>query len=488
MAEEQDSVFTALYEFFLQEFRKGRPDSQSDPSEVVFAFEQFPVSVMPEDYLLNPQDPASFSQTKLDEMFSRMLTDNPPVVSGNYRLPASDSISESYFYEVVGPAQFVSNPQATAQTNEDAAGWFSTLKAKAKSEFKTVVSVMGVAEEFAPSDALPDGWLDPRHNELWRKYSFTAKDQPAVPSSSPGLVSRPIRLGLAWRTLDERIVGTKIKTLTDDGTDNPPPVGASSDSGGTPRARPGAPMSMRPIVSSLAVGRASAPVPAPGSPVPPATFLRTPGLFSAGVRTPAMIRVADSLSAKNKVAGSLKDAVPVVRNARLMQLLQGAPRQVGWAKPLSLRDRIVLRDEMAHTLSEAVVETKPTVTHVRVDFEYQIIRVSRPWLFYPFLRYPQWYIPGLKRGALADAGTTDPTGRLALIPVALIAIRNLSIEANWSEADVARLSTAFAIGPFGRGQKAEIVGQSLKCDGVQILGCISERMPMLPPQSDPSLT
>lgn len=103
MAEEQDSVFTALYEFFLQEFRKGRPDSQSDPSEHVFAFEQFPVSVVPEDDPLNPQDPASFSQTKLDEMFSRMLADNPTVLSGNYRLPASDSISESYFYEVVGP-------------------------------------------------------------------------------------------------------------------------------------------------------------------------------------------------------------------------------------------------------------------------------------------------------------------------------------------------------------------------------------------------
>lgn len=359
------------------------------------------------------------------------------------------------------------------------------MKAKAKSEFKTVVSVMGVAEEFAPSDALPDGWLDPRHNELWRKYSFTAHDQLAAPASAPGVASRPIRLGLAWRALDERIVGTKMKTLTDDGLEDPPPVGVSSDSGGTPWARPGSPMSMRPIVSSLAVGRASASV--PGSPVPPATLRRTPGLFSAGVRTPAMIRVADSLSAKNKVAGSLKDAVPVLRNARLMQLLQGAPRQVGWAKPLSLQDRIVLRDEVAHTLSEAVVETKPTVTQVRVDFEYQIIRVSRPWLFYPFLRYPQWYIPGLKRGALADAGTPGPTGRLALIPVALIAIKDLSIEANWSEADVARLSSAFAIGPFGRGQKAEIVGQTLKCEGVQILACISERLPTLPPQSDPSL-
>lgn len=487
MAEEQDAVSTALHEFFLQEFKKGRPSADAEPSEVVFTFEQFPVSLVPEDYMHDPQDPATFSKAKLDEMFSRMLTDNPTLISGNYRLPAADSISESYFYEVVGPAQFVSNPQATSQANEDAAGWFATLKAKAKSEFKTVVSVMGVAEEFAPSDSLPDAWLDPRHAELWRKYSFTAQDQPAPPVAGPGAPSRPTKLGLAWRALDERLVGTKIQALTEDGIGGSPPPRAPSDSGVPPRTLPGSPMGMRPIVSSLAAGRASASVSAPVAAVSPSALRATPGRFSAGLRPPATLRAADGWSAKSKVAGSLRDAVPMVRNTRLVQLLQGVPRQVEWAKPLSLRDRILLRDEMAHTLSGAVVESKPTVNQVRADFEYQIIRVSRPWLFYPFLRYSQWYIPGLKRGALADAETTDPTGRLALIPVALIAIRNLSIQADWSEADAARLSTAFAIGPFGRGQKAEIVGQSLKCEGVQILGCISERLPTLPPQSDPGL-
>ncbi len=375
MAEDQDAVSKALYEFFLQEFKKGRPNGDAEPSEVVFTFEQFPVSLVPEDYMHDPRDLATFSKAKLDEMFSRMLTDNPTIISGNYRLAVADSISESYFYEVVGPAQFVSNPQLTPQANEDAAGWFATLKAKAKSEFKTVVSVMGVAEEFAPSDSLPDAWLDPRHAELWSKYSFTAQGQPAPPDGGPGTPSRPIKLGLSWRALDDRLVGTKVQILTEDGIRVSSPVEVPSGSGGHPSTFPGSPMSMRPTVSSLAVGRPSASMSAPGAAVPPAALHATPGRFSVGLRTLAMARAADGRSAKSKVAGSLKDAMPSVRNARLVQLLQGAPRQVEWTKPLSLRDRIVLRDEVAHTLSEAVVEGE--VLNVRFPLGLRAGRVGR---------------------------------------------------------------------------------------------------------------
>lgn len=113
--------------------------------------------------------------------------------------------------------------------------------------------------------------------------------------------------------------------------------------------------------------------------------------------------------------------------------------------------------------------------------------MARPWLFYPFLHDQHWYVPSVSRGFHADPGDTQGRGSLSLIPVALIVIRDLSIEGKWTQADAAQLSKAFAIGPFASGQKAEIVGQSLTCKGVQILACINEPLPVLPPRSDPAL-
>jgi hypothetical protein len=108
-------------------------------------------------------------------------------------------------------------------------------------------------------------------------------------------------------------------------------------------------------------------------------------------------------------------------------------------------------------------------------------------MFHPFLRHPNWYVPGLKAGAISNPSNPDTPGRMGLLPTALMVIRDLNIMANWNDRDVAELEKSFALGPFGKGTSAKIIGQVLKCDGVQIIGCISERMPMLPPQSDPAL-
>ena len=59
---------------------------------------------------------------KLDEVFSDAHRSRDGQAG---RLPpsANESISDSYFYEVLGPSQFVSDANATAQANEEAMGW-----------------------------------------------------------------------------------------------------------------------------------------------------------------------------------------------------------------------------------------------------------------------------------------------------------------------------------------------------------------------------
>lgn len=449
----------AMQDFFTKEFEKGDP-AASQAAGFVLAFELFPITLAPEECLLDEVDPESFVPARQQEIITRRVVDHATLLNGAYRLSASDWMSDTYSMELVGPARYRADPDADPAAEAEAAAHFAVVRSKAQQEFRTVVSVMGQPDEYAPSDALPADWLDMRQNDNWQTYSFSASA--AAPGSTPPATPTPTPK-LAWRALDAKVLATRMGELE----------GAAPATGG----------------DTAAGGKAG-------------------GVQVGGLRFP---KTAANIDAIHAMAGShkpvaAKPAASAAMSARRATRLQGlfqigrgedAHRRIvrdGLFHPVKRdvffdRKMFEARAELAVVLADAVVQTPPApaTDNIHVQFQYQVVRLDRPWIFFPFLRHANWYVPGMAAGAISNPAAPETPGRMGLVPTALLVIRDLSITANWNEHDVAELDKSFALGPFGKGVKAEIVGGVLKCDGVQIIGCISERMPLLPPRSDPRL-
>ena len=131
--------------------------------------------------------------------------------------------------------------------------------------------------------------------------------------------------------------------------------------------------------------------------------------------------------------------------------------------------------------------TQPTQSDsLSVSFEYCLVRLDRPWLSYDFLTSGGWFMPGSHKGDLSNGRDLNGNGRFSLIPIAFVAIKNLKITAKWSDADRQAVQNAVSIGAFSLVGR-QFDGESLTCEGMQIIGWVCGSMPALPPATDPAL-
>jgi hypothetical protein len=81
--------------------------------------------------------------------------------------------------------------------------------------------------------------------------------------------------------------------------------------------------------------------------------------------------------------------------------------------------------------------------------------------------------------------TTDDNsgGNIPVLPIAFVAIKELSIEANWSETDIEISKNATDFGPFE--VDSQIINNKLSHEGIQIIGWLLQKMPDLPPNDPP---
>jgi hypothetical protein len=122
-----------------------------------------------------------------------------------------------------------------------------------------------------------------------------------------------------------------------------------------------------------------------------------------------------------------------------------------------------------------------------MSFDYCLVQLRRPWLSGDLLATPGWYVPGAHRGDYASGGPTN-VGPFAVVPTAFIAVKNLVIEAAWSDSDVAARANAAAFGPFSLLGLSTDDKNAMHCPGLQIIAWICSLQPQLPPDMDPSLT
>jgi hypothetical protein len=94
--------------------------------------------------------------------------------------------------------------------------------------------------------------------------------------------------------------------------------------------------------------------------------------------------------------------------------------------------------------------------------------------------------PDLPGGSLSDA--TSLTAPMSLVPTGCILIRDLSIKGQWTDDDRDALSNSASLGPLSLlGRNYDAGSASISVPGMQSIGWLCERMPVIPPAGDPNL-
>lgn len=152
--------------------------------------------------------------------------------------------------------------------------------------------------------------------------------------------------------------------------------------------------------------------------------------------------------------------------------------------------------------NEGAVSTATTSdSSLHVHFEYLVLRIDRllagrPWWRPEFLAETAWFVPGMRRGALVPDSDDPAYGHC--LPQSLLLVRNVSLTGVWSDAAKAAMDqSVHYFGPFlmssaaatqtattelARTEQTTVLGL-----GVQVIGELCSRLPVLPPMDDPAL-
>jgi len=198
-----------------------------------------------------------------------------------------------------------------------------------------------------------------------------------------------------------------------------------------------------------------------------------------------------SLLAIPTVAASPPAARPLLVNSGVLASFQSRAlmQPVATVEPLSqvavanepqfrvLPPAVIDREALQAATSEQPVKS----AGFHIDFDYCLVNFDRPWWDDVFLSVPPgWAIPDYRRGQVASGSLNVPSGFITLITVGMVVIRNLSIEASWTEEDQKALAAnALSLGPFC------VAGgswnnQKFSRPGMQVVAWICQIPPLLP--------
>jgi hypothetical protein len=428
MALSLNTIHKPLNDFFLQRFGMGTT------SPVVFRFDKVGSVISDADYL-NPADPSrGYSPELARERFSDLVNQMPSEVGDGVNVVLSaENIDEAYFFRLLKP----SLPYVTDTTDpavaQSVVESFSALKARAEAVYEaaTLASLSGLMLDFKASDAVPGDWYDRTNDRIWTSHKLQVTETTTTPAP-------PVNSKLWKLKLDDQGMRTVLQPT----------------------------------------------VPVPPRPVPPSVRIRD---HRTGADDPPPRRVVDHRTQATAVnAQAVRVSADALRRAptapaRPIVGLGGRnlhDAYVRQARMMAIRDRIRALRELDAALPKQVATTNSIV----IEFEYTVVKIERPWLVPTFLNDTSWYVPGCAKGQLS--GGAAGSG-LTLLPVAFVAVRNLSIAATWTSEDIAAADRAIEFGPFS--VQPKIVAGKLTHPGLQIVGWLLQRLPVLPPNGDPAL-
>lgn len=430
MALSIDSIYKPLSDFFLTRFKT------DDTNPVFFRFAKIGKVISDEDFI-DPNLPGQYSRARIQEYFSD-LVNNIPIEDPDEQniFFTQNNIDETYRDRLLGPAVPLIPQDASDSVKESIMNSFNSIKADAIKDWDNIraESTTGLMMDYRPSLAAPDNWYDKSRNELWTPYSFHAEETtaPAPTDSTP-----PPKFQLWKLKLNEDQL---VKALPVLNTSEPV----------KPSVLTSHPMIMKPALFKVSAGP---PVMATRHAFKAAPATR---LAAAGVAATQPAPDADlSLSATEV------ERFPVRQNFH----------NAFWA--LNVKDRVLVSQYV-----KTQAPTQPvSANSFSISFKYCVIDINRPWMKSSFINDKSWFIPNTKKGQLTI--NDDTGGNISALPIAFIAMKELNIEANWSNTDIEISKSATDFGPFE--VDSQIINNKLSHEGIQIVGWMLQKMSDLPP-------
>jgi len=428
-----------VYDYFLNLYNSGQSDSNS---ETFLSFERIGHPVSPEDFKIAGQ--SGFSPQLAIEHFSSLANYVPNFASHSFQ--ETDATVEDLYEMVLAGAQ----PVSASDTDM---GFFAKLKALAQRKFdEEKMGALSGPYQFHPCYADPVDWYDPANPTNWLAHSFSL-EQTTPSALSPAAPRPPAMVGgvsAVWR-------GAPTVTHIANTVQNYPEIVAKLN----PDVKRDLPMKAAP------------------HPVGPLAIHVLPSATRKGPASPVM-------------HPAVAPARPIARAATAppaLKLVSGAATH-----PVSPLYRSVIFDPHMNFTERAMVQRAllqnaparmVSSDKFSISFKYCVVRVHRPWFYDAFIFDKNWFIPGYKAGSFSTGTAQSNNGIFPAIPIALVAVKDLQITANWSEADASNAKNAMSFGPFSlAGSKFD--NNALSCAGMQVIAWIFNVLPPLPVNADPA--
>ncbi len=142
-------------------------------------------------------------------------------------------------------------------------------------------------------------------------------------------------------------------------------------------------------------------------------------------------------------------------------------------------------------IAQPVVAKPVTSSSLTLSMQVQRVNILREWMNPLLFRLGGWSLEGLAPGSLSTGTVDGNTGLFPLLPVAFLAIRNVSIHGTWSSDDktyagqATAAGSAVAFGPLtlsnAAASQSSFDGSTLTVPGMQIVAWICSPLPKMPP-------
>lgn len=351
------------------------------------------------------------------------FTDELPQVSGGVYTHTMRTISGTY-----GSMLDAAEPSSAA-----ALVTFTDFKSRAQKAYEGgAIGSYDGPTPFLPTYPTPIDWYDLSSATNWQSYSYDASVKAPAPTAPPPPAPK---VRMQWRVVPQNM---RMQILERHDPDFPP---ATHGPGGHP-------MFMRTAMMSTQFAG-----------------------IRAGEPTAQLAPMHAQVAASPAFAAMVAPSAAATAHVSPVQTMN-AVRLTGLASVANIATQ---------------TQTQPVETpKFTMSFDYCLVRLRRPWLSGDLLATPGWYVPGSRGGDYAS-GPPANTGPFAAIPTAFIAVKNLVIDANWSDSDLANRANAASFGPFSLLGSATDDKNSVRNPGIQVIAWICTVQPQLPPDTDPAL-
>lgn len=509
MSDSISHLMKTVYQHFLDLYQQSANESAT--RDIFLAFEPIGRTIDSDSYKLHPQDTEFFPAKAIEEFTE--LTDDVPLINADVFYRTQKSVEETY-------GSFILHGATPGTSDQGEVDLFNHLKAASKQTFEDVklgkFSQTGI--EYRPSYAKPQDWYNSTQTDNWTSYTYRMKDEQSS-SSQRKTFDRPVQRPSGrffikpnlqrwqWQVLPLELTPVLsrpqiIQHVSVDATVINHAVKAELNQAITApvihpnRARLKQPNRLRRAVNSPQVLPRSLTRPSKTSLSPTLTAkshiqqaqserIISKAILSEAASQQISVSATASQGRKTTTILSERDQRTAVSQVMSPALINSIRQQIDQSvtsvktvasQPLQASAMAVLL-ESAHTQS---VESK----ELSVSFEYCLVDIDRPWLSHTLLQTKGWYVPGYESGELSKGTADDNTGILPALPIAFIVVKDLKIS-GWNQSEQKHVEDSVALGPFSLLDR-KIDGTSLTWSGMQIIGWISQVMPLMPPMSDPN--